>query len=131
VSTDLALVARGYAAFDAGDFDAVVALAAPDIHAHIPMTMANAGDYHGPDEYRLMLERWTSVWGEWRNELEDVTEVSPGVIVIVLRFIARGAGSGAPVDQTQAQVITVRDNLLASWRLFPDRESAMQHAATL
>jgi ketosteroid isomerase-like protein len=131
VTTDLELLAHGYARFDARDFDGVAALAAPDIHAHIPMSMANAGDYHGPDEFRLMLERWTSVWGEYRNELIDITEVAPGRVVVTLRFIARGAGSGVPVDQTQAQLIEIRDGRMTHWRLFHDRESAMQHAATL
>jgi ketosteroid isomerase-like protein len=131
VTDALTLLAAGFARFDDGDLDAVVALAAPDIHAHVPPTMANAGDYHGPDEFRVMLDHWTSAWGEYRNELQDIAECGPNRYVVTLRFIARGVGSGAPVDQLQAQFIEVRDGRMTQWRLFHTPEAAMQHAATL
>ena len=93
--------------------------------------MANAGDYHGPEEFRLMLERWTSASGEYRNEVRDITEYGPDRLVVTLRFVARGAGSGAPVDQQQAQLIEIRDGRMTHWRLFHTPEAAMQHASTL
>jgi ketosteroid isomerase-like protein len=129
--SNLEMLAAGFARFDEGDLEGVVALAAPDIHAHIPATMANSGDYYGPDEFRLMLERWTSAWGDYRNEIENVVEYGPDRIVVSTRFIARGAGSGAPVDQLQAHFIEVRDGRMTQWRLFHTQETAMQHAATL
>jgi ketosteroid isomerase-like protein len=129
--SNLELLARGFERFDARDLDGVAALAAPDIHAHIPQTMANAGDYHGRAEFRLMLDRWTSVWGEYRNELVDVAEFGPDRYVVTLRFIARGIGSGVPIDQVQVQLIEVRDGAMTHWRLFHTPEDAMQHAATL
>jgi ketosteroid isomerase-like protein len=131
VSTNIELLAQGYARFDDGDLDGVVALAARDIHAHIPPTMANAGDYHGPEEFGVMLERWTSAWGEYRNELVDIAEFGPGRFVVTLRFIATGVGSGVPVDQVQAQLIEVRSGRMTHWRLFHTPDAAMQHAATL
>jgi ketosteroid isomerase-like protein len=131
VTSNLEMLAAGFARFDEGDLDAVVALAAPDMHAYIPPTMANSGDYYGPEEFHLMLERWTSAWGDYRNEIEDVVEYGPDRIVVSTRFIARGAGSGAPVDQLQAHFIEVRDGRMIQWRLFHTAEAAMQHAATL
>jgi ketosteroid isomerase-like protein len=131
VSDTVRLIAAGFARYNAGDVEAVISLAAPDIHAHIPPTMANSGDYHGPEEFRVMLDHWHSAWGEYRFEVEDVVEVAPGRIVVSLRFVGRGLESGAQVDQRQGQFIEVDDGRMRQWRLFHTPEAAMQHATTL
>ena len=60
---NVALVRRGYEAFNRGDLDDMFAEAAPAFEYLATGVIPGAGGvYHGPDEFRRFLERW---WGEF------------------------------------------------------------------
>jgi ketosteroid isomerase-like protein len=128
---DLLRLAEGFERYNAGDIEAVLAIADPEIHAHIPMTMVNSGDYYGRDGFREMLESWHSAWAEFSNDVDQIEGVGDDRVVVTVVFNGRGLGSGATVSQRQAYFIEVRDGLMTQWRLFHTRDAAMQHAATL
>jgi ketosteroid isomerase-like protein len=67
-------------------------------------------------------------WQEWRQEVDDVLDAKEKGVVVLLRLIARGRESGAPVDQPWAMVIALRDGQLVTSRTFLDRDRALTFA---
>lgn len=67
------IVRRGYAAFAAGDRDALRELLAPDVTWHVPGAGSLAGTYKGADDVLGMFARLAErTDGTYRADLHDV-----------------------------------------------------------
>lgn len=56
----VALTDAAWAAYDAGDIDAILRVLDPDVVIHVPVELANTGTYRGRDEF----VRWLAVWND-------------------------------------------------------------------
>lgn len=121
------LAKRGFAAYNAGDLEALYGLLHPEVVAVIPSEYPNDGVYEGPERFRVMLGHWQEAWETIRAEPEDFIVEGDYVIVPVLQ-VARGRGSGAEVESRLAYLIGVRDDLLAEWRLCSSADDALMQA---
>lgn len=65
--------------------------------------------YRGVDGYLEAMELWLGEWSGMRVYLEDVTEVGPGRMIHVVRFVGEGRASGVTIEQLNAAVLDVRD----------------------
>ena len=59
-------------------------------------------------------------WSESRFEVERFLDAGDRVVVFV-RVIARGRGSGVPIELPDAHLMTLRGRRIASTRVYRDR----------
>jgi len=80
-------------------------------------------------EAQLRFARYTAMlrdaWSEWRFEPERFIDAGDQVVVFG-RVVAKGRGSGAPIERASAVVLTVRDGRIASSQVYPDRAEALK-----
>jgi uncharacterized protein len=93
----------GYAAFAAGDLDAVRALFAPGIAWHVPGRSSLAGTYRGPDAViGYFLDLFERSGGTVAIALQECGEIAPGVVAAVARMTADMPVSS--IDQTMVTI---------------------------
>jgi ketosteroid isomerase-like protein len=78
----------------------------------------------GLARYAAMLR---DTWSEWRFEPERFIEAGDRVVVFQ-RVVATGRASGAPIELTSTQVVTVRDGRMTSSCVYRDRAEALKAA---
>jgi uncharacterized protein len=128
VSDDwIELAQRGLAAYNAGDMEALFALLHDDVVATVPPQFANEGVYEGPEGFRRMMFHWQEAWEQVSAEpLEYIVEGD--TLIVPIRQVTRGRGSGLELETHFTYFIRVRDGLLAEWRLFGSVEEAVMQA---
>jgi ketosteroid isomerase-like protein len=67
-----------------------------------------------------------AAWDDWRHEVEDVLDAGQDRVVAMVRLKARGKGSGAPVDQPWAIVMTIQEGRITASHTFLDRDEALR-----
>lgn len=125
----MALVRSGYEAFNRGDLDAVLELLDPAVELGMLEDGIISGTFRGHEGFRKLLTENNEMFTGYRNEPEEIIEVSERSIVVVVRSLARGRISGAEVEGRLAHLWTVRDNQVIRLQAFPTREAALDAAA--
>ena len=84
--------------------------------------------YRGPRGFHEYLKDMHEVFEDPRWELQEVGPASRDDLVVVVRFTARGRGSGAPVNISAPAIWTFKDDLL--WRsvTYSSRAEALEAA---
>ena len=122
------LVRTGYAAFNRRDFDAAAAIFHPQAEWY-PYLGAVEGDLYRGRE--TIVKMWSSLnegfGGTLRIEIRELIDCGEEVVAVV-EARATGSGSGAEVQQTWAQLATVRDGLVFRVKPYPGREDALEAA---
>ena len=81
--------------------------------------------FRGREEVGRFAAMQRDTWSEWRFEVERLLDAGDKVVVLA-RVIARGRGSGVPVELSGAQVVTLRDGRMTSVRTYWDRSEALK-----
>jgi ketosteroid isomerase-like protein len=84
--------------------------------------------YRGARGFAEAVTDMNATWQEWRQEVDEVLDAGENGVVALMRLVARGRESGAPVEQTSAYAITLRDGKLIATRTFHDRDRAFEFA---
>jgi ketosteroid isomerase-like protein len=85
MSQDVQDIRDGYAAFAAGDLDAIRAKMAPDVVWHVEGRNDLAGTYRGIDEVVGYFVRLFEVsGGTFRAELRECGELAPGLVAALV-----------------------------------------------
>jgi uncharacterized protein len=88
------LLRRGYAAFGAGDLDAVLGIFADDIAWHIGGQNQISGDYHGHQEVMAFFGKLMEITGgTFRLEVHDVLANDSHGAVLVTAYAERDGQS--------------------------------------
>jgi ketosteroid isomerase-like protein len=82
--------------------------------------------FYGARGWAESVAELDAAWDDWRHEIEDVLDAGEDRVVAMVRLKARGKGSGAPVDQPWAMVLTVRDGRITATHTFLDRAEALK-----
>jgi len=128
MESDYLQIARSaIAAYNVGDYGALLDLINEDVVATIPVGLANAGVYRGHDGFRRMMDDWRDAWVDFRVEAEEPF-LAGDAIVVPVRHAGRGRGSGIEISMNVFHVAHFRDNRVASWRLCGSSEEALEHA---
>jgi hypothetical protein len=69
--------------------------------------------FQGRDELLRAAGDWIETVSEWRIEVEELIDGTEDRVLVIVRVIARGRGSGAPVAQPGFAAVTVRDGKVA------------------
>ena len=129
IESDYLQIARSaIAAYNVGDYRALLELINEDVVATIPVGLANAGVYRGHEGFRRMMDDWRDAWVDFRVEAEEPF-LAGDAIVVPVRHAGRGRGSGIEISMDVFHVAHFRDNRVASWRLCGSREEALAAAA--
>jgi ketosteroid isomerase-like protein len=97
----------------------------PDMVLDLTSNVLNPATYEGFDGFRSFVEQVGEAWAEFRMEPEEFFEQG-NVVVVLVRAVGTGRGSGVQIDAPVAMVAEVRDGLIASMRVEPDREAALR-----
>jgi ketosteroid isomerase-like protein len=124
----VALVRRGYEAWNRGDVEGVLAFLDPEIewrgYTHIP----ESGALEGREEVREWLERFLDAWEELEIEVTEVLEAGDQVVALV-GFRALGKGSGIQVEGgVDAHVWTVRGGHAVAVTFYQGTRDALKDA---
>ena len=97
----------------------------PDMVLDLTSNVLNPGTYQGFDGFVRFAEQVGEAWAEFRMEPEEVFERGD-VVVVLVRAVGKGRGSGVEVDDAVAVVAEVRDGRISTLRVEPDREAALR-----
>lgn len=124
MSENLNIVQAVFDAYFRGDEKGVFELVATDVVVTQFPEQIDVGEYRGHEGVRQVMADWIGSWDDWSIEILDVREVGE-VVLARARQRGRGIRSGAPMDAEAMFVFTVRDCLVASWRMFSSERQAL------
>jgi uncharacterized protein len=125
--TDVQTLRACYEAINRGDYEVAFQMLDPAVEFQPDDRTPFAGTYHGREAVRELLETFLEALDDFRWEPEDFFETDDQVVVFV-RQIARGTGSGAEVAVSVGHVWTMLDGKAVRWRGFAEREEALKAA---
>jgi ketosteroid isomerase-like protein len=118
-------VLAGYAAFNRGEFEAVLLEIDDEVRWEVLDEMPEQGPYLGREGITRFWESWADTFSEFRAEIEEVIDAGDH-IVTVMHVSGRGHGSDAPMrTPTFAQVWTWTGERITNVRMVADKEQAL------
>ena len=118
-----AIAEAAYAAVNAGDLDAFLAVAHEDVEFTSMVAEAEGTIFRGHDGMRTWWQTVRGAFQDVRWELFDVRE-SDDRGIIHLRM--SGTLGGAPLQQTMWQAVKVREGKVTWWALFRTEREALE-----
>lgn len=125
---DLAAIDAAYAAWNDGDAEALVGLAAEDIVIEpLVASVATSGPWHGHAGVRRLVEESRGAWHEFAIRCDDVVEFEGGLVVFV--HVTAVVHEGATrIEGDIAHVLQMRDGLVTRLTAYRDRDAALAAA---
>jgi uncharacterized protein len=124
--SNVEIVRRAYEALSARGVDAILDFVDPEFESQAPPELSvEPQAYRGHEGVRRWFESFYEAVEEVRLEPEEFIEAGAQVIVPV-RLVVRGQGSGIEVGQRLVQVWTMRDGLAVRMDAYADKESALR-----
>jgi ketosteroid isomerase-like protein len=120
------LVRAGFEAFNGRDFDAAMALAHDSITWE-PLFSVEAEMLRGKEEVLAAWKRQTEAL-DVRVDLGELTPLDENRVLAVGKWSGLGSRSGAPVEQTAAQVFTVERGKVRRVETYASRDEALRAA---
>ena len=115
---------RGYAAYNAGDLEALRELYDPDIVMYHLEGWPEPGPSVGRDAVMREVEQLREAWkGDTVEPVGDLIEVGDHVLV---REVWRGHGSGPDAVMEFTQVATFRNGKIVTVRRYWDHDEALE-----
>jgi uncharacterized protein len=123
----LGLFRTGLAAWNEGDYEAIVDMCHPDVEWTFSDRLPDAtGRISGKEDVRRFFETFTGDWSEISIRADRIVDRGPNVVADVA-FVARGR-DGIEVSMRFVHVWTVRDGQIVSFRGFGSFEEALEAA---
>jgi ketosteroid isomerase-like protein len=99
---------------------------APDVEFDFTAVYPDKPVMNGIEELRRFREQ--GPWEELRFEPERFFDVDEEHVLVFVRVNATGKGSGVPVDLRNAHEFTIRDGMLVRFKVYRDRDEALEAA---
>jgi uncharacterized protein (TIGR02246 family) len=119
------IVRRLYASWAAGDVPGPVELFHDDVEYVNPAGAIEPGTRSGMAEFTRACAKLLESWEFWKAETEEV-RVDGDRVAVVLRYQARGRGSGAEVEGRESALFTFRDGKVARYEWFHGEADAFE-----
>jgi ketosteroid isomerase-like protein len=121
----VAVVRRMYEGFHSGDAEAATACFSPDVV--VDATRRVDGEMgHGREELGAIIGRWIGAFEEWSEELEEVTALPGGHVLVVATQRGRGRSSGLATESRYAVLYRVENAAIAEMTLYPGPDEAYE-----
>jgi hypothetical protein len=118
-------VLAGYAAFNRGEFEAVLAELGDEVRWEVLDMMPEQGPHVGPEGIMRFWASWAETFSEFRAEIEEVIDAGEHVVV-TMHVSGRGHGSDAELSTpTFAQIWTFKEDQLTRVRMVSDKDQAL------
>ena len=125
---NVAIARSAIEAFNRGDVDAVLALAAPDVEVYAPPDSPNPGRYVGYEGYLRWSGQWLEAWETFTLDLLDIEAVDDRHVVAVVRQNGHGRLSGLEVTMAGAHLYEIdADGKIVRFQLYDERERALEN----
>jgi ketosteroid isomerase-like protein len=125
MSTNFVDVVRaGYAAFDRGDFDFLLAYSDPEIEIVEPPDRPDARIYRGHEGLIQSMRNWAGEWEEFHVDLERVIDAGRERVIAFVRHHGRDSSSGAPIESRWVNLHTGRNGKGIRWEMFSTLDDA-------
>jgi ketosteroid isomerase-like protein len=121
------IVRRFYRAWGADQLPGPSELMDPEIEYVNPAGAVEPGTRRGRSAFTTAVEAVLEGWETWAVEPEQFTPVGDQVVV-VLRYRARGRGSGVEVEGRESALWTLRDGKVRRYAWFHEPGDALEAA---
>ena len=121
------IVRRFYAAWGRQEFPGPTDLMDPEIEYVNPEGAVEPGTRRGRDAFGRAVDKIFEGWAAWETEPEQFTAVGDQVAV-VLRYRARGRGSGVEIEGRESALWTLRDGRVLRYAWFQEPSEALEAA---
>ena len=121
------IVRRFYRAWARDELPGPIELMDPEIEYVNPARAVEPGTRRGPTEFSRAVEKVFEGWETWQMEPEEFTAVGDQVAVVV-RYRARGRGSGVEVAGRESALWTLRDGKVSRYAWFHEPAEALEAA---
>src|SRR2546425_5217239 len=119
----------GFDAWRRHDLDAVLGFFAPE--AVYDLSDLAMGTFVGAAAIRGFLADWSGTWGDHLAEIEEIVDLSHGVVFVHAREVARLAGSDGQVEQHRGWVYVCVDRMVVRFTAYLDIHEARAAAERL
>jgi ketosteroid isomerase-like protein len=127
---DLELAERLFAAFEAGQIEAVTELLSDDFVLVVPPSMSAEPDrYEGPEGARRYMDAFDGAVDDVRFRADELLRHKPGCVLARVHLSGRGSSSGLPLDIESAAIIRLRDGKVTGIEPHPDLAAAREALA--
>jgi ketosteroid isomerase-like protein len=125
------IVRRALEANRSGPPDATVEvvkeLAHPDFEFTSRLSSIEGSTYRGPDGLRRYFEDMADAFQEWRNDVNEMTEVGPDTVLADITFHATGH-SGVAVELQSFVACVLSSGKIVRIHAYPSRREALEAA---
>jgi uncharacterized protein len=121
------IVQRFYDAWARDEFPGPPELMHPDIEYVNPHGAIEPGTRRGVLAFASAVEKLLESWEFWRAEVEEFRTAGDQVAVVV-RYRARGRGSGADMEGRESALWTLRDGRVIRYQWFHEPTEALEAA---
>ena len=84
--------------------------------------------YIGLDGLRAGWRDWTAPWAAYRTEIDEAIDLGGGRVFVLFHDFARLKNTTEELNQTPANIWTVRDGKIARAEFYPDWRDAPEQA---
>ena len=123
---NMEIARRGYEAFTTRDPAGVLGFLDPDIESHDFPEMPDAAVYHGPEGFLALIANTLAEFDDFRLEAEEFTAPDEEHVLVSVRQVARGKGSGAEVEAHVVHLWRMRDGRAVELWLYGSEEEARE-----
>ncbi len=125
-SDNVAVVRQAFEAYKKEDYDALIAMADPELEMHGTIGGLTEGTVtRGIDNVRSTLTDDDETWERVEVEAERIIEAGNRVVVLQ-KELRTGAASGIELEVHTAVVFEVRDGRLLSMKGYMDQDEALR-----
>lgn len=127
MSENVDMVRASFAAFEHGDFDAILEMMHPDLEVQDWPEGPDSRIYRGMDGLMQARAHWAEAWESVRGEPTRLIETDDLVFALI-EITAKGRGSSIEMKLETFGVYTFRDAKVWRVQYFTDRETALAAA---
>jgi ketosteroid isomerase-like protein len=125
---NIAVVRRLYEAWSRHEFPGPIELLDPEIEYVNPAGAIEPGTRRGISEFTRAAQKLFDAWEFWRGDPTQLEAVGDHVVAVV-RYRARGRGSGVEVEGSESALFTLRDGKVIRYEWFHGAADAFEAPA--
>ncbi|MFN2612637.1 MAG: nuclear transport factor 2 family protein [Solirubrobacterales bacterium] len=121
-------VRRSFEAWNKNEWATLEELYHPGAVAVAPAGWLEMGPFNGFEEVRAQFARIKDSWDEEHVEIDSLRDVGPDKVLALIRWVAKGRGSGIAFETPMTELLTVRGGTIARVEFYLDHGEALKAA---
>jgi ketosteroid isomerase-like protein len=126
---NVAVVERAYGLWREQGLEGLGAVMHDEVEWYPPPQAPEPGPFRGPEEILRVAREYMESFGEFRPEPDRIVPAAqPDRVLVLATLTTVGRESGAEFTMPVGHLLTLRDGLVAEFRVFPDQDAALRAA---